>query len=197
MPLRTRLFIVISLVVLLVLAVSLVLVINSRRNKARPAEPSSSQTPAGQIIDQTNFDNGQLNQIPAPIPAPAGKVATPVEVEQNTAKQFAKIFIERFGSYSSDSNFQNVKDVQALVTPSLWRTLSKTIGAGGGAYVGVTTEALNASLSSWNSTTAVITIKTRETTTKNGATTVAYRDATITMVKTGDSWLVDSYSWAK
>src|SRR3989344_2076566 len=66
-----------------------------------------------------------------------GVISTPEETErvevrvQNSLPETtARIFIERYGSYSTESDFGNLRDVIALATPAFAAQLQATIDAG-------------------------------------------------------------------
>ncbi|MBI5729270.1 MAG: hypothetical protein HY983_03480 [Candidatus Magasanikbacteria bacterium] len=205
MSLRTRLFIIISIVVLFVLGVSVFLVVSSKKKAVAPGTTDGQPgAPAGSdVIDNSNFDQSRLpGATPPAAPAPANlpiKPSTALEVEQNAAKQIAKIFVERYNTFSTDNNLQNIREVEELVTPTLWKKLSARLGSTTPApfYMVITTQAFSTSIADWQDATAQVTIQTNKTTQKNGAITTARETITVTMTKLGNSWLVDSYSVAK
>lgn len=191
MSLRVRIFIITSIVVLLVLGVSIFLIVN--KNKTAPA-PESGAAPAGQTAG-----------LPAPAPAsiatsiPEGlpaKTATPLEAEKNGVQQLAKVFVERYGTYSSDNNSQNIKDVQSLVTPALWSKLSgKITTTSAGSFFGITTKVIGMDLTSWSDSKAMVELKIVRTEEKNGKFTTYYQNADVEMVKQNGEWLADKLTW--
>ena len=194
MSLRARIFIIISIFVIFILGISIFLVV---RNKNKSAEPQTV-TPTDSTASQNGVQpNGQIlvgDQAPAGLPA---KTATPLEAEKNGAVQLAKVFVERYGTYSSDNNFQNIKEVEALVTPALWSKISAPMNAktSTASFVGVTTKVISLELTAWSDTAATVELKTTRIEEKNGAVSTRYQNATVEMVKTGGVWLADKLVW--
>ena len=194
MSLRARIFIIISIFVIFILGISIFLVV---RNKNKSAEPQTV-TPTDSTASQNGVQpNGQIlvgDQAPAGLPA---KTATPLEAEKNGAVQLAKVFVERYGTYSSDNNFQNIKEVEALVTPALWSKISAPMNAktSTASFVGVTTKVISLELTAWSDTAATVELKTTRIEEKNGAVSTRYQNAIVQMVKTGGVWLADKLVW--
>ena len=195
MTLRTRLFIIISLIVLILLGISLFLF--SRGGKTPISSSDTQTTPAASGELSVPSQPGQTPAAPGTTPAPnPAPPMTAEEAEQNGVRLLAKVFIERFQSYSTDANFQNVKEIETMVTPALWKKLSSKITASQSSapFVGVTTEVIVSSLKDWNLPNATVNIKTRATTEKNGAVTNSYPEFSVSLVKSGNNWLVDSFA---
>ncbi len=198
MSLRARIFIIVSILVLLILGISIFLVVS---NKNKNTQPQISQTGmtgnnAGVTGGQTGSPTSVGAQAPAGLPA---KTATPLEAEKNGAQQLAKVFVERYGTYSTDNNFQNIKDAQTLVTQSLWLKISAPITSktttSAGNFIGMTTKVISMDLTGWSDTKATVELKTTRTEEKNGVVTTRYQNATVDMVKVNASWLVDKLVW--
>ncbi len=194
MSLRARIFIIVSILMFLVLGVSIFLVV---RNKNKTSAPQTT-APVDNTVVTGNGQPGSQTQIGAQAPAglPA-KTATPLEAEKNGAVQLAKVFVERYGTYSTDNNFQNIKEVATLVTESLWSKISAPMSfkSTSQSFVGVTTKVISMDLTSWSDTKATVELKTTRTEEKNGAVSTRYQNATVEMVKIGGVWLVDKLTW--
>lgn len=194
MSLRARIFIIISILVFLILGISIFLVV---KNKNKANEPQA----VAPVDTTTVGGNGQPGsqtligeQAPAGLPA---RIATSLEAEKNGATQLAKVFVERYGTYSTDNNFQNIKDVETLVTASLWSKISASMNSKNTSqsFVGVTTKVISADLTNWSGTRATVELKTMRTEEKNGVATTRYQNATVEMVKQNTVWLIDKISW--
>lgn len=200
LSLRTRLFVVISLAVLLILAISVVLLLRSRSSKDTN---NPDTTPSDQTGTPVSPNNGATGGTPTqPIgttPAPVVKQFSPLEVEQAGVKQLAKIFIERYNTYSTDNNYDNIREVESMVTGGLWKRISGrlSIPAAPGPFVGVTTRAVSAELGGWDSATADVLVQTHQVTVKNGVTTQTYQGVKIFFLKQGSNWLIDKFEWQK
>jgi hypothetical protein len=194
MSLRARIFIIISIVMLLVLGVSIFLVV---RNNKKSAEPQTGAPTDNTSVIGNGQPGGQAvtgTQVPAGLPA---KTATPLEAEKNGVVQLAKVFVERYGTYSTDNNFQNIKEVETFVTLSLWSKISAPISAKSinQSFVGVTTKVISMDLASWFGIRATVELKTTRTEEKNGVLSTRQQNATVDMVKTNAVWLVDKLVW--
>lgn len=204
LSLRARLFIIISLIVLVILGISIFLIIRSKQPVG--GETATTTVVNGgtvNVIDSSNFNyNPNLTTPLAGGEVPQGtpiKPATSLEAEQNAVRQLAKIFVERYNSYSTDNNFQNIIDVKELVTPELWQTLSAKIGKTPpvGSFVGVTTKVFTTELKDWGGKSAVVSLSTAISEEKNKVFSDRQQDLVVELVKTGDSWLVAKFQWGK
>jgi len=192
MSLRARIFIIASIVMLLILGVSIFLIINKNKTALTP---ENGATPADQSgsLPTTMSPASIATSIPEGLPA---KTATPLEAEKNGVQQLAKVFVERYGTYSSDNNSQNIQDVQSLVTKSLWAKLSgRTAVNGTGSFVGMTTKVIGMDLTSWSDGKATVRLQTARTEEKNGKITTYYQNADVEMVKQDGMWLADKLTW--
>lgn len=192
--LRSRIFIIASVVLLVILAISIFLVVLSKK---KAAAPGTTTTPSN-VIDQTNF-NGQINAS-EPVQLPSDATVKPLSTEEqmkNAARQMAKIFTERYNTYSSDSDFSNIREVETLVTSNLWNIISKKMTAGqtGGEFIGMTTKVATAELIDWQIDRATVTISARRTETKGVVVSEKNQQAIVQLVKSNGNWLVDNFEW--
>lgn len=186
--------ITILIVVGIAVMVAIVVVALKSGAKAKRAGESAQTTSAP---EQTN---GSTTKLPAvQPPTEPAKALTAEEQTTFLLQQLAVTFAERYGSYSNQSNFQNLRDVLPLVTDSFRRTLETQIAAGsspGGEYNGVTTRALRSSVAARGSSVADVTIKTqRETTMGTSEPTTSYETLTLTFRLVGQTWKVDAAVW--
>lgn len=193
MSLRARIFIIVSILVLLILGISVFLVV---RNKNKTVEPQTI-IPTNNTVTTSNGQNSNGTQVPESLPA---KVVSPLEAEKNGAQQLAKVFVERYGTYSSDNNFQNIKEAQTLVTESMWSKISAPISAkittsANQNFTGMTTKVISMDLTSWSDSKATVELKTSRTEEKNRVVTTRYQNATVEMVKLNGVWLVNKLLW--
>lgn len=128
------------------------------------------------------------------------EVVPPKEYDQQTVESLARLFVERIGSYSNQSNFQNINDVSQLMTPKAraWAEgLKKTADTSGAAYRGMTTKALTATTVDWKpKVSALVRLSTQRQEERDDATPrLYYQDAEVRLVFQNDSWLVDEMTW--
>lgn len=127
--------------------------------------------------------------------------ATPVVV-QTSPTTVARTFVERIGSYSSEADAANIEDILSMATTSFKNKLvalaKESRATSDGSYYGISTQVMTAPKTvSSTDTQAVMTMTTQreETIDTPGNTTVKYQEITITLVKSGTTWLVDGYAW--
>lgn len=198
MPLRTRIFIIVSIIVLVTLGISLLLINNARKKKNEtPASPTSTlnDTSSFEVIDASNFDINKINP-PVNTSQVPTKRYTEAEATQHSVVQLAKIFTERYGSYSTDNNSQNIIEVQELATSELWEKIKPATGiktAGG--FKGVSTAAISTELSKWSENEAIVKVKTIRIQEVNRETSTTQQVANVSLVKQGNTWLVNSFAW--
>lgn len=198
MSLRSRIFIVISLVVLFLLSVSIFLYVRSK-NKNNPAvdnagnttlpSDGANNTPGSTVLPVTNLQN---------VNVPKTSV---LETQQKAAQNLAKIFVERLNSYSSESRYQNMLDVQSLATDGYWKQLSAKIPANipsnSPNFYAVSVEAYSAKISSWTDSAATVELQVKIAEEKSGVITKKDAQAKVNLVKNGENWLVDNFTMVK
>lgn len=192
MPLRTRLILIISLG--LAVVVGILLFVRYKPAAKAPETTDGITTP--NVIDSTNIENRtSVTPTVVPVGTPI-KPATTLEAEQNGVRQLAKVFVERYNSYSTDNNLQNIRDVQELVTPSLWAKIGARLNVPvqpATTFSEVTSEVISAVMGKWSVEEATITIKAKKTTETGGQKTETYQTTSVVMVKQGEIWLVGSF----
>lgn len=193
--LRSRIFIIISLIVLIILAISIALVVMSKKKQAAAVVDTTPTTTAAQI-DSTNF-SAQITTPATVVPAgTAVKQPTTEETMKNAAKQLARIFVERYGSYSSDAAGDNIRSIEPLVTKDLWAVLSQRLNVKyNGDFIGVTTKVIAVNVTEFSSTKAIVEMNSQRSTTKGTTTTDSTQASTVKLIKSGDNWLVDDIKW--
>ncbi|MFZ2681566.1 MAG: hypothetical protein WAZ14_00485 [Patescibacteria group bacterium] len=178
---RKRVEIIVAVVILLVLLLILALVLK------KPKDTTETIVEAEPVIKE--LPEVQPEDVPAPGAVSAGTVA--------------RIFVERFGSYSSESNFENVDDVMLLATPAYQSTL-QTLVAGyrrqldeASGYTGISTIVIGVKTESVTETdaTLLITTQRQEAVGSPGNVSVRYQDAEVNLVKSGEDWLINGLTW--
>ena len=173
--------------VLILIAIILILLFLPRKK--------TSTTPTANQTNTLESTNSQTTTEPKPEPTPV----TPEQKQQATAETVAKIFAERFGSYSSESEADNLEDILPLTTTSYAATLQAQIkklrDAGPAAdYYGVTTRVLSTTLSGeLGADSAIFDVLTQreEATGSVSNTAVKYQTLTISLKLVGEDWLVN------
>ncbi|NTW22305.1 hypothetical protein HGA34_02020 [Candidatus Falkowbacteria bacterium] len=130
---------------------------------------------------------------------------TKAELDQEGIKRLAASFAERFGSYSSHSNFQNMDDLKLFMTDKMkaWsEDFVKTQAlkqAGKTDYYGITTKAITKKMVEFDEAKGVAKVsiqsQRRETIGQAGAPVSFGQAIEITLLKQGGTWKVDQAYW--
>ena len=195
LSLRARLFIFFSILILVVLAIVLVIIVRQKpaTQEGEPATtsglPSAGTAPTG----------SKTGTGASTAPTTAKPVVSDLEIQQNAARQAAKIFTERYGSYSTDSNYENIRELETLATTRLWSSLSRQIktASQSAGFVGVTTKVFSSEIANWKTDSAQVTVMALKNETKDGATTQSRVTASVGVIKSGGKWLVSDFAWQK
>lgn len=130
----------------------------------------------------------------APAPVPASAALT----------RQAASFAERYGSYSNQGNFANLRDLFPLMTSRMKSATERTIseasksGTGQAEYFGVTTRTVATSVVELDSSggTAIILVSTQRSTARGAAAPViSYQDVELQMLKVNGEWKFDRATW--
>ena len=127
------------------------------------------------------------------------------EIKQLEIKNFAKDFVERFGSFSNQTNFENMELLKIKMTPRV-RQFADGYVAGikkdhpyTFGYFGITTQVVASELTYYEPSDNFTTLKlgtVREETA--GSETKTYnQDVELELVKVGSVWRVDGIYWIK
>ncbi len=196
LSLRTRLFIFLSVLVLVILGISIALLIARKGKDGDTTAPTSTVNIIGSDQIQ-NFNNSQTQIREVPVGTPI-KPVTSEETERNAAKNLARIFVERYGSYSTDSNYDNIRDLESISTPNLWATLKTRIGRPiTGEYSGSLARVYTSEVKEFVGGNALAEVRLVQETEKNGVTTETRYVSEVKLAKVGTNWLVDSFTWVK
>lgn len=133
-------------------------------------------------------------------PAPASGIATPPqEVAVISLKSLASHFAEGYGSFSTDVNFQNLKDLDYLYTSTFRQSVQASIREAQPpvGFYGVTTRALTATIESQSdaAVTVVVATQRQELFSRTGEPQLRYQNLRLTFVREGERWLVDGAEW--
>ncbi|MCX6786028.1 MAG: hypothetical protein NTZ18_04225 [Candidatus Komeilibacteria bacterium] len=183
---KSIIILVIILLVILGLAVALMLFDKSFFS-LKPAAP------------QTNA-NQQAN-VPAPQKGAAAETPT---VKLSPTEQLiyatARNFAERYGSFSTDSRFTNLTEVQLLATPAFKKVLAGQIGSSAPSkeFYGVSSRALKVNITNLDESggKAEVTVSLQREESKTGQNNFVFnQDLKLTLTKVGEAWLVNSAVW--
>jgi len=159
---------------------------------------------------------GTPEPVVAPIEAPAAKIPiskreqiseTRQQEEQldrnstATIQSASKTFVERYGSYSTEAEFGNLRDVLPLMSASFAAQTEAFIEGATSAkeYYGVTTRVVSLSVDAADEIagTATVTVTTQREEAKGSIQNISvrYQDVRLTFVLEDDAWKVSSAIW--
>ncbi len=154
-------------------------------------QPDDWQQPlndnSGQVIDSSSMSNG--NNLTADEEELLAKA---------TVEQVSRSFVEVFGSYSTDTHYQNLYDVREMLTNSYWGQLETYISneENEDSY-SIWTDVLKAKVQKLNSSSAQVLVKTRrgERLNKKSEEKVFEQEAEVFLLKENNTWLVNKVNW--
>jgi hypothetical protein len=125
--------------------------------------------------------------------------AAPAEKIDVSLQSLAVTFVERYGSYSSESEFANLYDVMDLMTASLKAQTEAFITSAkmSEEYYGVTTRVLSTDVLSSSETSAAVEASTQREESKGSPqnSEVSYKKLLLNCVKEDGLWKVASAVW--
>lgn len=165
---------------------------------------TTSDTIGGFDLGTTaNRPTGSTTQ-PTPDDPTPEEPPEPVQDDQGDVSRIAAAFAERYGSFSSISDFSNLLDLKSFMTQDLavWADgyIEDAMAEEESAVsFGVTTRALIITVDSMDADAGVadVTVKTQRSERSGGEadSRVYYQDIIFEFVKIGDAWKVDSVTW--
>ena len=130
---------------------------------------------------------------------PAVNQNTAVEPDELALERVARFFTERFGSYSSDANFQNVVDLKEYMTDKMqiWADDYVRVQRSSGVpdlFTSITTRVLSVPEFSIDGNRATIRFTTQRVE-EAAVSDTYYQEIDLTFTKVDGEWLADSVSW--
>lgn len=155
--------------------------------------------------------NGSFNaNFGTAVQRPVLEATGPVEPEPDperpdpraNLRRLAASFAERYGSFSNQGDFENLKELKVFMTDSMAREVDAYIaqaGAGGPSpeYLGMITKALSSTISMFDEGggTATVVVNTQRQETTGAGTRVFYQEIQLEFIRSGEVWEVDSAEW--
>ena len=185
----------IILVIILVIAAILLLLLR----RQTPLAPPPANTNA---LNVNAVPPVGLNVNVPTIPSP------PVTDEEKSKMDLARLasaFAERFGSYSNQSNFENITDLEVFMTKRMqtWAEnfieKSRAEKPDASIYWGITARALKTEIlnfdESLGKTEILVSTQRREAVGTTTNAKVYYQDMSLKFAKEGGAWKVDEAAW--
>ncbi len=193
---------VIILIIFLILAIILAGIfwfLNIQKNKQQNIE----------VIQELELENNKLIEEDDDVveenkPVPYIPKATEQEKLQAQLTKIASAFAERFGSYSNQSNYENLKDLMPFMATNFKRWTEDKIASANFAnkpviYYGITTKVLKINLIDFSKEkgTAVFIISTQrnEVVGSDENSKVLYSDMNLQMIEQNGVWKVSQAVW--
>jgi hypothetical protein len=121
---------------------------------------------------------------------------------QSTLMAVAMTFAERFGSFSSESNFENIRDLEVMMTDKMQDWTDSFIAKNqdfGGEFYGIITRVLNVEIINLadDESQAQVLVSTQREETRGGVIKprVFYQKILLNLVQENGNWKVDSATW--
>ena len=177
-----------GIAILIVLGLIILLAVILKRQPEKVEPTPTVNLPAATVTPKPSTIN------PADVPPPKTVSATTI----------ARTFVERIGSYSSESNYANVGDVQSLVTAELGAELKATAEASrkaeagvGSGYYGISTSFVNAKIEQETETSITLRIQTQreEAFGSPGNAEIRYQEVLVTLIRENEAWRVSAFTW--
>lgn len=195
-------------VVLLMVAFGITRVINLFIKKPSEQAPVSQQQQNQQQLDSTKpLDDLSYGKKEDQQQVPQQKNQQPTKAPQGAEAQLlvmVRPFVERFGSYSNQSEYENLQELLSFMTPRMraWaegKIRERQAGETPSLYKGVTTKALAHKVISLNEQVGqaefLVSTQRRESVGSVGNSKVFTQDVIIKLVKEDSVWLVDGAFW--
>ena len=142
---------------------------------------------------------GDLQLQEQPVAAPS-KEAQQQEAEQTNNADLlttGKIFAERYGSFSSESNYANLRDLLPLMTDDLAGRTEEIMATPPPVTepYGMTTRVLSTTVNALSANAASLVLSTQKEETKAGGQTLTYPTLLLEFQKINSVWKVSSVTW--
>lgn len=157
--------------------------------KAKPVVQPIIAPPAVTTPTASPYTTEQLQQEKQTRTQSAGIIAT------------SKLFVERFGSYSNEADFQNIRDVIPLMSQAFGAATTADLATKKQptGFYGITTRVITVKVVSQDEKagTATIDLSTQRVEENGSAqnTKTKYQDVELTFVKESGVWKIDSATW--
>lgn len=193
-----KMIIILVIVAAILLLSTLVLLLVAQRSTA-PAVITDTANPTS-ITDNSTSDNSPVTSDNSNTLPSNSNTAVPVD-SKTSLYQTARFFTERYGSYSTDNEHENIDSLRTFMTDAMQTTADALIASqtNTNTFYGITTQAANVDILDYTSTAtgATVEVVARRTETTNGTTTQYTQTARLQFKKINEAWKVDTFKWQK
>lgn len=156
------------------------------------------ENPDTSPLKKVELPKGEAEKVVVPPPTDNQKIASAV-------KNVAFSFAERFGTFTNQSNYENFKDLNSVLTASAQTWLSnvylpelRKLHDPEGFFYRIITQSRTAEFLEQTDSAVKIKIKTeREETIGDSETKIFNQDLIIELVKANDNWMINGVYWQK
>ncbi|WKZ28954.1 MAG: hypothetical protein QY323_05520 [Patescibacteria group bacterium] len=188
---RRRAILIIALAALL-LGVIIVVIILVRRAVPSAQPPAAQPVAEAPTPEQAAAAAIIQNPLAPAVTEPVGRTA---------AAQMGELFAERYGSYSNQGDYQNVRDLLPVMTAK-YRAQTEAMledvePQREQTFEGVTSVKISSEVRSYNEAagTAVVAVTLQQEKVSGVTTTVGYRTLRMELKREGQDWRVDASRW--
>lgn len=188
---RSKLISILVLLLLFIIIVIILVILALRGDKKEQPLPQPVPVP----VEQRETTNTQT-------PTPTQQIEQENRVRTSSVQTIASLFAERYGSFSTESNFQNLRDVMPLMTANFAAETERQIATTtlGDDFYGVTTRVQSFVNVQQNEElgTAVVTMETQREEAKGSTQNISvrYQEITVSFVQDDSgAWKVSGAEW--
>ena len=124
------------------------------------------------------------------------------QTKELEVRRLAQLFLERYGSFTNQGNYENVSDLYPLMSSAMRKKSDayvreqKSLHPLDLGYYGITTKALSSSVTFSGANRSSVEISTqRQESAGVSSARVIYQTAKVGLVRIGTEWKVDSVEW--
>lgn len=188
MDLRKRIFIIASIIVGIILTILLFYIFVFRGSEEPAGETQIGEgAGAGVVTDLEDLQAGE-GQIP-PVVA-----AEPLS-EETRVKQVARIFIERFGSYSNQNGNSHIDDVLPMLTSEMAQWVKTQGVEASNDYQGMTSKVIASSVTSLTTDVATVTVGVQRFVEDHVVGETEYASGRVELLLEDGDWKIDGLYW--
>lgn len=172
----------------------------TNRSQEQQQEGSTSTLEGSESRDNRQDANGKIETKREDLKSPTQNG----DASREDLQKMASSFVERFGSYSNHSDYDNITSLQTLMTEEMKEWAQEFVEEKkneeySGTYQGVTTNALTSEIDNFSPNAGqadvVVTTQRRESNNTKSDSNTYKQDITVSFVKDDGVWKVDAARW--
>ena len=194
---RKRVFVFISVLIALILAGVLFyfFIVSDNNNNSSTNTPTDQKQVENQNNNTNSIESITQNQQQTSTENNQADLDTQID-PRTRAKQIARIFVERFASYSSQNDNQHIETVMSLVSDNMADWVENQEVEQGAQYSGITTNVIVTNLTSYNEgNSATVELDTQQTISTPTSSQKKQKSGRVELIRQSDQWKVDGFYW--